>query len=99
MLQMTNLSYSAPGSWNDADIRRGRDAAFPALSECRAHYAVWCVLGSPLVHSADMRTVRDRHPECFAIMPNPEMLAVNQVEGALQLHCNTLTATRTCTTR
>jgi hypothetical protein len=36
------------------------------------------VWGSPLIHSADLRTVGQRHPECLELMLNPEVLAVNQ---------------------
>lgn len=51
------------------------------LSEYRAHYAVWAILASPLIHSADVRTVAVRHPECLALMLNKEIIAVNQ-DGA-----------------
>ena len=31
---------------------------------------LWAVLGSPLIHSADLRTVGQRHPECLELMLN-----------------------------
>ena len=88
MVRMTQLSYSAPGSWNDADMLQmctfgeGATRHEPhegmTLREYESHYAVWCVLASPLIHSADLRTVGARHPECLALMLNDEMIAVNQ---------------------
>ena len=35
-------------------------------------------MASPLIHSADLRTVGSRHPECLDLMLNEELLAVNQ---------------------
>jgi hypothetical protein len=40
---------------------------------------VWAVLASPLLLSADLRTVKERHPECLELMLNREIIAVNQV--------------------
>ena len=48
------------------------------LREYEAHYAIWAVWGSPLIHGADLRTVQQRHPACLDLMKNPELLAVNQ---------------------
>ena len=53
------------------------------LTEYESHYSVWCILASPLIHSADLRTVGARHPECLALMLNEEMLAVNQDSAGL----------------
>jgi hypothetical protein len=52
------------------------------LAEYRAHYSVWAVLASPLIHGADFTTVREKHPECFAMLLNPEIIAVNQDRAA-----------------
>ena len=52
------------------------------LAEYRAHYSVWAVLASPLIHGADVTTVGERHPECFAMLLNPEIIAVNQDRAA-----------------
>ena len=92
MVQMSRLSYSAPGSWNDADMlqlctfgqgRTEKGGTGMTMAEYRAHYCVWAVLASPLILSADLRTIEAEHPECLALMLNPEILAVNQVRKSL----------------
>ena len=101
MVQMTQLGYSATGSWNDADMlqlctfgegatRHWNSTGLPGntrgngmtMREYTSHLAVWAVLGSPLIHSADLRTLKARHPECLELMLNPEILAVNQDKDA-----------------
>ena len=52
------------------------------LSEYASQYAVWAIMGSPLIHSADFRTVGQRHPECLKLMLNRRILAVNQDPAA-----------------
>lgn len=49
----------------------------------RAHYSVWAVLASPLILSADLRTIKQHHPECLALMLNPEIIAINQDRAGL----------------
>ena len=56
MLQMTDLSYGRPGSWNDADMlqvcnfgKGHSPGSGMTLAEYRAHYSVWAVLASPLI--------------------------------------------------
>ena len=49
----------------------------------RAHYSVWAVLASPLIISADLRTIKEQHPDCLALMLNPEIVAVNQDPAGL----------------
>ena len=92
MVQMTNLSYSVPGSWNDADMlqlctfglgRTEKGGTGMTLTEYRSHYSVWAVLASPLILSADLRTIKAKHPECLELMLNPEIIAVNQDPAGL----------------
>ncbi len=45
------------------------------MQEYRVHMAVWAVVGSPLIQSADPRTLSQ---DCIDMMTNPEILAVNQ---------------------
>jgi alpha-galactosidase len=92
MLQLTNLSFSGPGSWNDADMLQlctygkggtPHSAGGMTLAEYRAHYSVWAVLASPLIISADLRTIQQEHPDCLELMLNPEIVAVNQDPAGL----------------
>eukprot|EP01116_Phalansterium_solitarium_P025144 TRINITY_DN948_c0_g1_i1.p1 TRINITY_DN948_c0_g1~~TRINITY_DN948_c0_g1_i1.p1 ORF type:complete len:454 (+),score=104.51 TRINITY_DN948_c0_g1_i1:232-1593(+) len=55
------------------------------MAEYRLHFYVWAVLPSPLILSFDVRTLADSHPECLAMVLNPEIIAINQdplVRGA-----------------
>ena len=76
MLQLTNLSYSGPGSWNDADMLQlctygnGGTPHSPGgmtLAEYRAHYSVWAVLASPLIIRCALDQFRTRVDQPFAI--------------------------------
>jgi alpha-galactosidase len=40
-------------------------------------------MGSPMLHGCDLRTVQQEHPECFALMLNADIIAVNQDKAAL----------------
>ena len=92
MVTMTTLADTVPGSFNDADMLQmctfgeGATRHYPGgmqLHEYRAHLAVWSVFASPLIQSADIRTLSTRHPECLELMLNTEIIAVNQdVHGA-----------------
>ena len=53
------------------------------MAEYRAHYSVWAVLASPLILSADLRTINQTHPECLDLMLNREIIAVNQDPASL----------------
>ena len=52
-----------------------------SLAEYRAHYSVWSILASPLLLSADLRSLEDDHPECLDLLLNADIVAVNQDEG------------------
>ena len=41
------------------------------------------MLASPLILSADLRTIKAKHPECLELMLNPEIIAVNQDPAGL----------------
>ena len=90
MLQLTNVSDSGPASyWNDADMlvvcNYGRATHLPGsgmnLSEYRAHYSVWAILGSPLLISADLSSLEIDHPDCLQLLLNADIVAVNQDAG------------------
>ncbi|MEU1037748.1 glycoside hydrolase family 27 protein [Streptomyces sp. NPDC005551] len=67
-------AQSGPGHWNDPDMLVvGR----PGLSttESRSHFALWALLGAPLMAGNDIRTMS---ADVSAILRNPRLLAVNQ---------------------
>ena len=62
------------GFWNDADMLVvGRHGLTP--DEQRAHFALWCIMSSPLMLGNDPR---DMTPEEKAILLNREAIAINQ---------------------
>jgi alpha-galactosidase len=88
MVTATNLSFSAPGSWNDADMLQvcnygtGRTpGGGMTLAEYRAHYAVWAVLASPLILGNDLRSIAAAHPACLKLLLNADIVKVNQDSG------------------
>merc|ERR1712228_703464 len=48
------------------------------LEEYRASYSIWAVLASPMIISADLRTLAAEHPACLAMLKNKELIAVSQ---------------------
>ena len=48
------------------------------LEEYRASYSIYAVLASPIIISADLRTIATEHPDCLAMLKNKELLAVHQ---------------------
>ena len=91
MVAATNLSYSAPGSWNDADMLQicsyGKGTTQGdgmTLSEYRVHYTVWAILASPLILGTDVRPLaRGEHPDCLQLLLNADIVAVNQDAAGL----------------
>ncbi|MCO5281206.1 MAG: putative Ig domain-containing protein [Chitinophagales bacterium] len=83
--------YAAPGAWNDPDMlivgNYGKGNAtsargkFKGLSdtEYQSHFALWCMLNSPLLSSCDLRNMNDATKN---ILLNNELIALNQdIEG------------------
>ena len=48
------------------------------LEEYRASYSIWAVLASPIIISADLRTLAQEHPDCLAMLKNLELIAIAQ---------------------
>ena len=49
------------------------------LTEYAASLSIWAVLASPIIISADVRTLRERHPECLDMLLNAtEVLGISQ---------------------
>ena len=69
-----------PGHYNDADeleIGNGR----LTLAEQRSHFALWCVMKSPLIIGTDVRKLS---PAVLGILKNTRLIAVNQDAAAVQ---------------
>ncbi|MCD7721428.1 MAG: alpha-galactosidase [Prevotellaceae bacterium] len=65
--------YSSEGHFNDMDMLEvGRGLT---EEEDKTHFALWCVLNSPLLIGCDMR---DISPETLSLLTNKELIAVNQ---------------------
>ena len=44
-------------------------------TEYKTHFALWCMMGSPLMIGSDLRRVR---PETVELLKNPHLLRINQ---------------------
>ncbi|WP_282701684.1 lectin [Streptomyces sp. CC219B] len=67
-------AQSGPGHWNDPDMLVvGRPGL--TLTESRSHFALWALMGAPLMAGNDIRTMS---ADVSAILRNPRLLAVNQ---------------------
>jgi alpha-galactosidase len=65
--------YSGPNQWNDLDMMEVGNGM--TSNEDRSHFALWCMLASPLIMGNDLRTAK---PETIALLTNKEAIAVNQ---------------------
>ncbi|KAK9835556.1 hypothetical protein WJX74_002877 [Apatococcus lobatus] len=66
--------FAGPGTWNDPDLL---EVGNPGMNihEQRAHFALWALLKSPLLISADLRSIEQ---ESLDILLAEELIAVNQ---------------------
>ena len=91
MAEMTKPEYSGPGSWADADMLHvcnygeggihagGSLGKGMTLTEYSASLSIWAVLASPIIISADVRTLSERHPECLnMLLGATEVLEISQ---------------------
>ena len=66
-------AYCIKGHYNDMDmleVGRGLKA-----EEDKTHFALWCIMNSPLLVGCDMYKVK---PEALALMANKDLIALNQ---------------------
>lgn len=75
MEKNVNLApFAGPGHWNDPDMLEvGNKALNPV--ECRAHYAMWCMLAAPLIAGNNISTMNDTIRD---ILTAPEIIAIDQ---------------------
>ena len=67
-------TVSGAGGWADADMLEVGNTGL-TLAEQRTHFALWCLIKSPLLIGADVRTIAQ---ESLAILKNAGLIAVNQ---------------------
>jgi alpha-galactosidase len=84
-------AQSGPGHWNDPDI--GRPGL--SLTESRSHFALWALMGAPLMAGNDIRTLSS---DVSAILRNPRLMAVNQEPRCSPNPCPTARSRWACST-
>ncbi len=66
--------YASPGHWNDPDMLEVGNGKL-TLAENRAHFALWCMMASPLLLGNDVVNMKKEHLE---ILENKRLIAVDQ---------------------
>lgn len=69
-----------PGHFNDADMLEIGNGQL-TLAEQRSHFAIWCLMKSPLIIGADVRSLT---AESLAILKNKALIGINQDPLAAQ---------------
>ncbi len=66
--------FAGPGYWNDPDMLEiGNEALTP--TECRSHFAMWCIMAAPLIAGNNISTMNDTIKN---ILTAPEIIAIDQ---------------------
>ena len=74
-------AYCSKGHYNDMDMLEvGRGLT---IEEDKTHFALWCIMNSPLLVGCDMSKVQ---PEALALMANKRLIALNQDPLSLQAY-------------
>jgi len=68
------------GAWNDPDMLEVGNGGM-THDEYKAHFALWCLLKSPLLTGNDIRKIS---PEVLEILGNEEVIALNQDDMGVQ---------------
>ncbi|WP_422350944.1 glycoside hydrolase family 27 protein [Flagellimonas sp.] len=69
-----NIRYAAgPDHWNDLDMMEVGNGM--AVAEDRSHFAMWCIMASPLILGNDLRIANTKTIETLT---NSEVIAVSQ---------------------
>lgn len=74
-------AYCRNGHYNDMDMLEVGRSMTP--TEDRTHFAMWCIMSSPLLIGCDMR---DMKAETIELLCNPELIALNQDPLHLQAY-------------
>ena len=76
-------AYAAPGAYNDMDMLEvGRGLT---EEEDRTHFAVWCMMSSPLLIGCDLESLRE-NPKTLALLKNQDLIALDQDTAAPQAY-------------
>jgi alpha-galactosidase len=70
---------AGPGHWNDFDMMEVGNGMTDA--EDRSHFAMWCMLASPLIMGNDLRNAS---AETIKILTNKEVISINQDKLGIQ---------------
>lgn len=73
--------FSSPGHYNDMDMLEVGNGL--PQEENKSHFALWCILSSPLVLGNDLTKMSN---ETLNILKNPEAIAINQDTSGFQAH-------------
>lgn len=79
--------FARPGAWMDLDFLQvgwhyNNDTM--NFEEQKSHFALWCIMKSPLIIAADLRNINREELE---IMKNKELIAINQDPNSKQGKC------------
>jgi alpha-galactosidase len=67
-------AWAKPGHWNDPDMLEVGNGGMRD-TEYRTHFALWCILGAPLLAGNDLR---DANRASLDLLENPEVIAIDQ---------------------
>lgn len=71
--------FSGPDHWNDFDMMEVGDGM--TYVEDKSHFALWCMLASPLIAGNDLRKMSK---ETLGILTNKELIAIDQDKLGIQ---------------
>lgn len=74
-------AYCRNGHYNDMDMLEVGRSMTP--TEDATHFAMWCIMSSPLLVGCDMRNMK---PETIELLTNPDLIALNQDPLHLQAY-------------
>lgn len=66
--------YATPGHWNDPDMLEVGVGEMK-YNESEAHFALWCMMASPLILGNDIRTMS---PEICELVKNGDLITIDQ---------------------
>ncbi|HEY0666523.1 MAG TPA: hypothetical protein VGD22_00020, partial [Sphingobacteriaceae bacterium] len=66
--------YARPGYWNDPDMLVTGEQGL-TIEEQKSHFALWCIMSSPLILGNDPRNMKDQE---LKIITNKKAIEVNQ---------------------